>query len=171
MNGSGINNDPKMTNNPLLGRLINEEKQDIVYSSAYGKVQSAENIGTASAESFAARKAMEASRQAIQKYKNSEVVGGAFNNSGVKSWNYDGKKDAEQRAMIRENMEDGGMMLAVLSARSEKMEQVFQGRMERKRRQIDLVGYRESKVRRRRDEILVFRGKMWYNCFATFWWD
>lgn len=102
MDNSGANNDPKTTNNPLLGRLINEEKQDIVHSSAYGKAQSAENIGTASAESFVARKAMEASRQAIQKYKDSEVVGGAFNNSGVKSWNYDAKKDAEQRAAIRE---------------------------------------------------------------------
>jgi hypothetical protein len=112
MNGSGINNDPKMTNNPLLGRLINEEKQDIVHSSVYGKAQSAENIGTALAESFAARKAMEASRQAIQKYKDSEVVGGAFNNSGMKSWNYDAKKDAEQRAAIREKYggqrDDGG---------------------------------------------------------------
>ena len=112
MDGSEINNDPKMTNNPLLGRLINEEKQDIVHSSAYGKAQSAENIGTASVESFAARKAMEASRQAIQKYRDSEVVGGAFNNSGVKSWNYDAKKDAEQRAAIREKYggqrDDGG---------------------------------------------------------------
>lgn len=102
MNGSEANNNPKMTNNPLLGRLINEEKQDIVHSSAYGKAQSAENIGTASAESFAARKAMEASRQAIRKYKDSKVVDGAYNNSGVKSWGYDAKKDAEQRAAIRE---------------------------------------------------------------------
>lgn len=112
MNGSEANNGPKITNNPLLGRLINEEKQDIVHSSAYGKAQSAENIGTASVESFAVRKAMEASRQAIQKYKDSEVVGGAFNNSGVKSWNYDAKKDAEQRAAIREKYggrrDDGG---------------------------------------------------------------
>ncbi len=102
MDNSGANNNPKMTNNPLLGRLISDKKQDIMHSSAYGKAQSAENIGTSSAESFSTRKAMEASRQAIRKYKDSEVVGRAFNNNGAKSWNYNAKKDMEQRAAIRE---------------------------------------------------------------------
>ncbi len=92
----------KITNNPLLERLINGEKQDILHSSVYSKAQNAENMGTTSAESFATRQAMEASRQAIQKYKNSQVVSEAYNNSGVKSWGYDAKKDAEQRATVRE---------------------------------------------------------------------
>ncbi len=79
------NEGAKMTNNPLLDRMMHGKKQDFLHSSAYGKAQNAESMGTISAESFATRQATEASRQAIQKYKNSQGVSEAYDNSGGKS--------------------------------------------------------------------------------------
>ncbi len=111
-----------MTNNPLLSRMMNGEKQDFLHSSAYGKVQNADKMGTASAESFATRQAMEASRQAIQKYKNSQGVSEAYDNSVVKAWGYDVKKRTQNRGQrFGKNMGDSGMRLVALVVRGEKM--------------------------------------------------
>lgn len=86
-----------MNRNPLLGYLMNEKKGDVVHSTGYAKVQSEGRIGTASAESFAARRAIEANRTSVQRYKDSRVA-----NEGGNKFAAAGKFNVEQEAARRE---------------------------------------------------------------------
>ena len=89
--------DPALTNDPLLGRLMGVKKKDVVHSSAYGKAQNAEGIGTASAQSFRARMAADESRSFVERYKDSQVMHETRNRlTGPQV--YDGEKKNEARA-------------------------------------------------------------------------
>ena len=97
--------------NPLLEYMMKVKKEEAVHSSGYARAVRGERIGTTSAESFAARQAMEANRQVVRRYKESKV--GDARNTVERAKGYDAGKEAEQRAAIRERfggdkMQTGG---------------------------------------------------------------
>ena len=104
--------DAALTNDPLLGRLIKVKKEEAVHSSGYAQAGRGERIGSTSAESFAARQAMDQNRKVIQKYKESEVVSQAYNNSGDKAQTYEQKMEmATEAALHAARGENGGSIL------------------------------------------------------------
>lgn len=86
--------------NPLLEHMMKVKKEEAIHSSGYARAGRGERIGSTSVESFAARQAMEANRQVVRRYKESEV--GDARNTVARAQGYDARKDAEQRAAIRE---------------------------------------------------------------------
>lgn len=65
--------------NPFTQFLIRGQKEDFYHSSAYGKAQNAEGIGTASVQSFRERQMVEQNRQMIQGYNKSRVAAERYN--------------------------------------------------------------------------------------------
>lgn len=63
-------------NAKLLTRHIfkHDKKEDMLHSSGYAQVQNGANVGAASAESFAARQAINENRRYVQGYKNSRIM-------------------------------------------------------------------------------------------------
>ncbi len=55
--------------------IIKDKKEDVFHSSAYSKAQNGGNMGSASAQSFAARQAIEQNRQHIGGYHQSSIMG------------------------------------------------------------------------------------------------
>ena len=55
--------------------LIKANKEDLFHTSGYGKAQSGTNIGSASAESFAARLAIDKNRKIVKGYEHSNIMG------------------------------------------------------------------------------------------------
>lgn len=64
--------------NPFLKYVIKDEKEDIVHSSAYAKVQNGGAMGASSAQSFAERQRIEQNRQVVRGYNSSRIVSGAM---------------------------------------------------------------------------------------------
>lgn len=60
--------------NPFLKYIMKEKKEDIFHSSAYGKVQSADAMGTASVETFDERMKVERNRQIVRGYNDSRIA-------------------------------------------------------------------------------------------------
>ena len=58
--------------------MKDENKSEVFHSSAYGQAQNGEGLGSASTESFEARRSQDQNRQFIQGYNNSKVMGSAF---------------------------------------------------------------------------------------------
>ena len=63
--------------NPFLHRLMKDDKKDVIHSSAYARAQSGGGMGVDSVESFAARRAVDAKREAVRRYNESKIVGEA----------------------------------------------------------------------------------------------
>ena len=61
-------------NNPFLKYVMKDEKEDIFHSSAYGKAQNGQGIGTASVETFTHRNAINNNRQHVKSYGDSEII-------------------------------------------------------------------------------------------------
>lgn len=91
-----------MDKNPLLKYMMKTKKEDVVHSSGYAQVQNEGKIGSASVESFAKRRAMEANRTAVQGYRDSRVVNDAYGNAGAEAAVFSAEKEAAQRAAVRE---------------------------------------------------------------------
>lgn len=87
--------------NPFLKRLMKEKSQDVIHSSAYGEAQNSGKMGVASAQSFAARQAIEQSRSQVRGYRDSKIVT-EEGNRVARAATFDAEKDAAQRAAIRE---------------------------------------------------------------------
>lgn len=66
--------------NPFLKYMMKEKKENIFHSSAYGKAQNAEAIGTTSVESFEARMRMEKNRQIVHGYNDSRIANSMYSN-------------------------------------------------------------------------------------------
>lgn len=64
--------------NPFLKYIMKEKKEDIFHSSAYGKVQSADAMGTASVETFDERMKVERNRQIVRGYNDSRIASRSF---------------------------------------------------------------------------------------------
>ena len=62
-------------NEILKKYLIKSNKEDILHSTTYGKAQSGSNIGNTSAETFAARLALERNRHIVKGYSHSSLMG------------------------------------------------------------------------------------------------
>ena len=90
-----------MDNNPLLGRLMKDKVGDVTHTSVFAEAQNADRIGSASAQSFAARQAIEKSRQTVHRYKDSKVVTDVGEGL-AKASKYDANKEANQVAAIKE---------------------------------------------------------------------
>ena len=69
-----------MDKNPFLHRLMDEEKSDVVHSSAFGVAQNAEGIGAASTQSFNDRIEIDKNRMVVGKYNDSKLVGETWKN-------------------------------------------------------------------------------------------
>ena len=63
-----------MDKNPFLERLMKDKTEDVAHSSAYAQAQNKGNIGVASTESFAKRRAIDRNRMAVRRYGESKVV-------------------------------------------------------------------------------------------------
>lgn len=66
--------------NPFIKYVMREKKEDIFHSSAYGKAQSAEAMGTTSVEGFAKRMEVDGNRQIIKRYNDSRIANSAYTN-------------------------------------------------------------------------------------------
>lgn len=80
---------------------MTDKKADVVHSSTYAETQNANGIGATSAESFAARQALEAKRTMVKNYKDS-IIATTVNPDKTGIRKYDSSKDAAERAAIRE---------------------------------------------------------------------
>ncbi|MBR0479895.1 hypothetical protein IJJ49_01325 [Candidatus Saccharibacteria bacterium] len=65
----------------FLKYLAKEKKGEIFHSSAAGRAQNAEGIGTTSSSTFAERQAVEKNRQVIRGYNDSRVVSQAYSSA------------------------------------------------------------------------------------------
>lgn len=63
-----------MDKNPLLGYLMNPDKEDVLHTSGYVKGSNGGNIGSASAESFHQRIEVDENRNYVGQYKDSKVM-------------------------------------------------------------------------------------------------
>lgn len=82
--------------------MMKDKKEDVVHSSGYAEAQNRGNIGAASAESFAKRRAMEANRTVVRGYGDSKVVHESYGNTGMEAAAFNAEKEASQRAAVRE---------------------------------------------------------------------
>ena len=89
--------------NPLLHRIMKAKTEEALHSSGYARAGFGKRIGSTSAESFAARQAMEANRQVVRRYKESEV--GHSRNTVERARGFDATQDAAKRAEIRERFQ------------------------------------------------------------------
>ncbi len=67
--------------NPFLKYLIKDKKEDVFHTSGYAKAQNGDNIGAASAESYAVRVNINQNRKRIRNYSDSRLVAGARMNA------------------------------------------------------------------------------------------
>lgn len=81
--------------NPFLKYIMKEKKENIFHSSAYGKAQSADVMGTASMQSFEERMKVDKNRQIVQSYNDSRIVSGSYLN-GPKAKKYVPPENKEQ---------------------------------------------------------------------------
>ena len=58
--------------------MKDEDKSEVFHSSAYGQAQNGASMGSASTESFEARRNQDRNRQFIKGYNDSKVMGSAF---------------------------------------------------------------------------------------------
>ena len=58
--------------------MKDEDKSEVFHSSAYGQAQNGASMGSASTESFEARRSQDQNRQFIKGYNDSKVMGSAF---------------------------------------------------------------------------------------------
>lgn len=81
-----------MDKNPFLKYVMKDNKEDIFHSSAYGKAQNADGMGTASTETFAARRATESNRQFVKSYGDSRI--GSASNPACRAKTYTPPKNS-----------------------------------------------------------------------------
>ena len=75
-------------NNPFLKRLMKKEtKEDIFHSSAYGRAQNDDKVGSASVESFRQRQIIAKNRKVVKGYGDSQLGNfGVRNGQGAKAY-------------------------------------------------------------------------------------
>lgn len=81
-----------------------EDRADFKHSSGYAKAQSGDNFGAASLASFEARKALDAQRKFVRKYKESKIGTGRF--AEIKPKVYKREEDIIRRAPEKESKID-----------------------------------------------------------------
>lgn len=91
-----------MDRNPFLKRLIKDNREDIVHTSAYAKAQNADGIGAASTRSFDDRMRIEQNRTAVGSYRDSKVVN-EVGDGVVKAKAYDRGEDTAKMAARRKS--------------------------------------------------------------------
>ena len=96
-----------MDTNPLLDRLMDVDKEDVVHSSAYAKAQNTGGMGADSVESFERRRVVDQNRTVVRGYHDSKIAN-ATRGMGLKASKYDASKDASQREAIRERFGNRG---------------------------------------------------------------
>lgn len=60
-------------NNPLLKYVSHPDKDEVFHSSAFARSQNSGQIGTASSETFAARRTLDQNRQFVKRYGDSQL--------------------------------------------------------------------------------------------------
>ena len=109
---------------PLLKRLMNSRKQDILHTSGYAGMQNGDRMGAASAESFHHRAEIDRARSFVGRYKDSRVMRES-RNTLPKSESYGGEHWAARRdegAFSRPDVVDA-------KARMERMERFEPGHL------------------------------------------
>ena len=94
-----------MDKNPFLKRLIKDNREDIVHTSAYAKAQNAGGMGTASTQGFGDRMRVEQNRTVVGRYRDSKVVNEVFDGA-TKAKTYDKNDDAARMAAQRKSYAD-----------------------------------------------------------------
>ncbi|MBR6505545.1 hypothetical protein IKT18_01735 [Candidatus Saccharibacteria bacterium] len=63
-----------MDKNPLLKYMMKEEVKDVLHTSAYARAQNSGAMGASSTQSFEERQKIEANRQAVRRYSDSNLM-------------------------------------------------------------------------------------------------
>ncbi len=63
-----------MDKNPLLKYMMKEKTEDVLHTSAYARAQNAGSMGASSTQSFEERQRIEANRQIVRRYGDSNLM-------------------------------------------------------------------------------------------------
>ena len=91
-----------MDKNPFLKRLIKDNREDIVHTSAYAKAQNAEGMGVASTQGFGDRMRVEQNWTVVGRYRDSKVVN-EVGDGTIKAKRYDQSEDAAKMVAQRKS--------------------------------------------------------------------